>query len=287
MLMMQMADHVVKRLRWLGYIGGLAVLTIASSVNAGWSLVWSDEFSQPNGSPPDPAKWVYDLGGGGWGNNELQTYTSRTNNCRIENGCLVIEAAKEAFTGTDGISRDYTSARLKTKGRAAWTYGRIEARLKVPRGQGMWPAFWTLGTSIDSVGWPRCGEIDIMENIGAKPSVLHGTIHGPGYSGGGGISGTFTLPDGAAFADGFHVFAVEWKTNSIEWHVDGQPYSSVTPAKLPGGKEWVFTQPQFVLLNLAVGGNWPGKPDASTTFPQRLIVDYVRVFALSNAPAQR
>lgn len=262
-----------------------ATLVSKASAAAGWSLVWSDEFAQPDGSPPDASKWVYDLGGGGWGNNELQTYTRRTNNCRVENGQLVIEARQEDHTGADGIARGYTSARLKTQGKAAWTYGRMEARLKVPRGQGLWPAFWMLGTNIDTVGWPTCGEIDIMENIGAEPAIVHGTIHGPGYSGGDGIGGAYTLPGGAAFADDFHVFAAEWETNRIRWYVDGQLYFTATPASLPDGKTWVFTQPQFLLLNLAVGGHWPGNPNAATTFPQRLIVDYVRVYAASNSPA--
>lgn len=281
-----MTNPVIRRFRQFCLVGGFAVFATGVCAHAGWSLVWSDEFAQPDGSAPDPAKWVYDLGGGGWGNNELQTYTSRSNNCRIEHGCLVIEAHQEAFTGKDGIARDYTSARLKTKGKAEWTYGRIEARLKVPRGQGIWPAFWMLGANFDSVGWPKCGEIDIMENIGGKPAVLHGTIHGQGYSGGGSIGGTYTLPGGAALADDFHVFAVEWTQDSIQWFVDGKPYFNVTPERLPSGTQWVFTQPQFVLLNLAVGGNWPGKPNAETAFPQRLVVDYVRVYAATESPSK-
>ena len=244
----------------------------------GWDLVWADEFAQADGTVPDPSKWVYDIGGGGWGNNELQYYTSRTNNARIEGGQLVIEAKQETFD-----NRNYTSARLKTKGKAAWTYGRIEARIKIPRGQGIWPAFWMLGANYDSVGWPNCGEIDVMENIGSVPTRIHGTIHGPGYSGGNSIGGSYTLPGGAVYADDFHVFAAEWETNGIRWYMDGHLYFTVTPTNLPNGANWVFTQPQFILLNLAVGGNWPGPPNASTTFPQRLIVDYVRVYAATNA----
>ncbi len=250
-----------------------------------WSLVWSDEFNQPDGASPDPTKWTFDLGGNGWGNNELESYTSRTNNCRIENSRLVIEARAESYTGNDGIHRDYTSARLKTKGRSSWTYGRIEARIQIPRGQGIWPAFWMLGTNIDSVSWPNCGEIDLMENIGAEPSTVHGTIHGPGYSGGNGIGAAYTLPGSAKFADAFHVFTTEWQTNRIRWYVDGQLYFTVTPANLPGGASWVFSQPQFLLLNVAVGGYWPGNPDGTTTFPQQMLVDYVRVYAGTNVPA--
>ena len=258
------------------------ILTVKPSIQAqtppGWSLVWSDEFSQTNGAPPDPAKWAYDLGGGGWGNNELQSYTSRTNNCRIEAGHLIIEAHKESYTGTDNKTRDYTSARLKTKGKAAWTCGRIEARIKVPRGQGIWPAFWMLGTDIDTAGWPACGEIDIMENIGKEPGIVHGTIHGPGYSGGNGIGGGHTLPGGAALSDDFHRFAVEWETNKIRWFIDDLVYFTVTPRNLPATARWVYDKPHFILLNLAVGGNWPGNPNNTTVFSQRMVVDYVRVY---------
>jgi beta-glucanase (GH16 family) len=246
----------------------------------GWTLVWADEFAQADGTPPDSAKWVYDIGAKGWGNNEKQYYTSRTNNARIEDGKLVIEALQESYSGAN-----YTSARLKTQGKAAWTYGRMEARIKIPRGQGIWPAFWMLGTNITSVGWPKCGEIDILENIGREPTIAHGTLHGPGYSAGKGIGGTYSLPGNPALADDFHVYGVEWTTNQIKWFVDGKQYFSVTPEQLPAATTWVFTQPQFILLNLAVGGNWPGNPDATTTFPQRMIVEYVRVYAPPSAAA--
>lgn len=240
-------------------------------------LVWHDEFDR--GDRPDPAKWVFDLGGHGWGNNELQSYTDRTSNARLEDGCLVVEARREPWTGPDGRERDYTSARLKTQGLAEWTYGRIEARIKVPQGQGIWPAFWTLGTGFKGAGWPKCGEIDIMENIGREPGTVHGTVHGPGYSGGDGIGRQFQLPLGQRFTDGFHVFAMDWQPGKLTWSVDGRDYFTLTPTDLPKGSEWVFDRPHFLLLNLAVGGNWPGAPDASTTFPQRLLVDYVRVYA--------
>jgi beta-glucanase (GH16 family) len=269
-------------------MAGMALAAASLSIGqaaTGWTLVWSDEFQQADGSVPDPSKWVYDLGGNGWGNNELQTYTSRTNNARIEDGRLVIEARQETYTGTDGIQRNYTSARLKTLGKVSWAYGRIEARIKVPRGQGLWPAFWMLGTNFPSAGWPACGEIDIMENIGAEPSIVHGTIHGPGYSGGGSIGNAYTLSGGAAFADDFHLFAVEWETNRIRWYADNHLYFTATPSSLPGGSQWVFTQPQFVILNVAVGGTWPGNPDGTTTFPQRMTVDYVRVYAATNVAA--
>jgi beta-glucanase (GH16 family) len=270
------AAHV----RLITLLLGCALFSLSASAQSlpGWILVWADEFAQADGAAPDPAKWGYELGGAGWGNQELQYYTSRTNNVRIENGQLVIEALRENYGG-----RTNTSARLLTKGKGSWTYGRFEARIKIPRGQGIWPAFWMLGTDIDTVGWPTCGEIDIMENVGFEPSKVHGTIHGPGYSGGRGLGGPYSLPGGAALADDFHTYAVEWSTNQIKWLVDEQQYFSVTPTNLPAGKNWVFNQPQYLLLNLAVGGQWPGYPDATTVFPQRMTVDYVRVYSRTAA----
>ena len=246
---------------------------------ADWQLAWSDEFNQVDGSSPTATNWTYDVGNGGWGNGELEYYTSRTNNARIVGGQLVIEADQESYGGSS-----YTSARLLTKGKWSWSYGRMEARIKIPRGQGIWPAFWMLGTNIDSLGWPTCGEIDIMENIGktSDQGTCHGTIHGPqsggDYNGGSGVGGTYTLPGGAVLADGFHIFAVEWTTNQIQWFVDTNLYFTATPASLPTGGSWVFTQPQFLLLNVAVGGGWPGNPDGTSTFPQQMLVDYVRVY---------
>ncbi len=249
--------------------------TVASS--DGWRLVWGDDFNQPNGASPAAAKWGYDVGGNGWGNNELEFYTSRTNNSWIEDGQLVIEARREDFE-----RRNFTSARLLTRGKGAWTYGRFEARIKLPRGQGVWPAFWLLGTNISLVNWPACGEIDIMENIGKEPDTVHGTVHGPGYSGGKGIGAPVKLPSRAAISDEFHVFAVECEPDRITWFLDDRPYFKVTPANLPKGARWVFNQPKFLLLNLAVGGAWPGNPDSTTTFPQRMMVDYVRVYEKSS-----
>jgi len=241
---------------------------------------WSDEFDGPAGSLPDPSKWTYDLGNnGGWGNQELETYTDRARNASLNGeGALAIQALRETFTGTDGITREYTSARLKTQGKFDQAYGRFEARLKIPRGQGLWPAFWMLGADIPTAGWPRCGEIDVMENIGREPSTVHGTVHGPGYSGGNGIGAPFTLPGGARFADDYHVFAVEWEPAAIRWYVDGALYQTRTPADLPAGQRWAFDHPFFLLLNVAVGGGWPGSPDSTTIFPQTMLVDYVRVY---------
>lgn len=241
-------------------------------------LTWSDEFNAANGSLPDSSKWVMETGGTGWGNNELETYTNRTKNVHIHDGKLMIIAAKETYTGTDGITKQYTSARLKTAGLFEQKYGRFEARIQVPQGQGMWPAFWMLGSNVGKVGWPDCGEIDIMENIGKEPDKVHGSMHGPGYSGGNSLTGTFTLPSGK-FADGFHIFAVEWEPSVVRFYVDSNLYETRTPADLPSGSTWVFDHPFFVLLNVAVGGDWPGSPDTTTVFPQTMLVDYVRVYA--------
>jgi beta-glucanase (GH16 family) len=242
-----------------------------------WSLVWADEFNGPNGSPVDSSKWTAEVGGGGWGNNELETYTARPDNAFQSDGLLVIKAIKERLTGPDHITRDYTSARLITKNNFSPKYGRFEARIKMPFGQGIWPAFWMLGANIDTVNWPTCGEVDIMENIGREPSIIHGTIHGPGYSGSNGPSASFTLPNNQRFADAFHNFAVEWEPDVVRFYCDGILYKTRTPADIPG-KTWVFDHPFFIILNLAVGGTWPGNPDATTVFPQTLQVDYVRVY---------
>ena len=243
-----------------------------------WSLVWRDEFDGPAGSVVDSSKWSFDVGGNGWGNNELESYTSRTANAHLEGGLLVIKALKETFTGPDGVTRDYTSARLLTKNKFSQAYGRFEARIKIPYSQGLWPAFWLLGDNIDTAHWPNCGEIDIMENIGKEPSIVHGTFHGPGYSGGSGVSWAYSLPSGQKFSDDFHTFAVEWEPNVIRFYVDGLLYKTRTPADLPAGTSWVFDHPFFIILNVAVGGGWPGNPDATTVFPQQMLVDYVRVY---------
>lgn len=238
----------------------------------GWTLVWQDEFDGPE---IDRTKWTFDIGGHGWGNNELQTYTERPENARIEAGILVIEARKEQF-----VRRDYTSARLKTQGLHAWTYGRIEARMKLPYGTGIWPAFWMLGADIAQNPWPASGEIDIMEYIGRDANKVYGTVHGPGYSGAGGVGHYITMPAGTLNED-FHVYAVEWEPEEIRWYVDDTQYFKVTPQSLPG--RWVYDHPFFILINLAVGGNWPGPPDDSTVFPQFLLVDYVRVYQRPDA----
>src|ERR1700682_16016 len=243
-----------------------------------WTLTWSDDFDGPNGSAPDSTKWAYDIGGKGWGNNELETYTSRTQNVTLQDGNLVIQALKETLTGSDGVTCNYTSARLKTQGKFRQSYGRFEARIKIPYGQGLWPAFWMLGDDIGTVGWPLCGEIDIMEAIGKEPSIVHGSMHGPGYFGAKGLTGAYTLASGT-FRDDFHIFAVEWEPDVVRFYVDGTLYQTRTPTDIPPGSRWVYDHPFFILLNVAVGGNWPGNPDATTTFPQKMLVEYVRVYA--------
>lgn len=263
-------------------ITAVFVLLITAQAGASaqtYTLRWADEFDGTAGSAPNQAKWNYDIGGNGWGNNELQTYTSRADNAFLDgNGNLVIKVIKEKFRGSDGIRRDYTSARLLTKGKFTQRYGRFEARVKVPFGQGLWPAFWMLGANVDQAGWPTCGEIDIMEQIGREPAIAHGSLHGPGYSGGSPLTGIYTLPGGQKFTDDFHTFAVEWEPAAIRFYVDGNLYQTKTPADA-AGRQWVFDHPFFVIVNVAVGGSFPGSPDDTTTFPQTLIVDYVRAYA--------
>ena len=250
---------------------------------ASYKLSWNDDFNGADGSSPDASKWTYDtgVGGNGWGNNELETYTNRTKNAQILGGNLVITAVKETYADpSDGVTRNYTSARLKTQGLFSQAYGRFEARIKIPAGQGMWPAFWMLGNNITSVSWPACGEIDIMENIGKEPGTVHGSLHGPST-----VSNTsdaiapFSLPAGQNFADAFHLYAVEWEPGTVRFYVDSNLYGTFTQSQWPTGGAWSFDHPFFIILNVAVGGDWPGSPDNSTVFPQQMLVDYVRVYS--------
>jgi beta-glucanase (GH16 family) len=235
----------------------------------GWTLVWQDEFDGPK---LNPQNWNYDLGGNGWGNREAQVFTNRPENIRIQDGMLVIEARQES---KPIAGRHYSSARVKTEGLHHWQYGRIEARLKLPQGQGIWPAFWMMGEDYEENGWPACGEADIMEYIGSEPDLIHATMHGPGYSGRDGIGTTLAVP-AESLQNDFHVYAIEWDENEIRWYFDDQQYFKRTPQDVPG--DWVFNHPFFILLSLSVGGNWPGSPDSTTVFPQYLLVDYVRVY---------
>lgn len=237
-----------------------------------YGLIWADEFEGPAGQLPDPERWQFDIGTD-WGNLQLEYDTNRPENVSLDGqGHLAITAREEEYQG-----QPYTSARIKTQDLFEQTWGRFEARIQVPVGQGIWPAFWMLGNDIDEVGWPRCGEIDIMEYRGHEPRVLHGSLHGPGYSGDGARTNSHTLAQGG-FHLGFHVFAIEWSESGIRWEVDGYEYHEVTPSDLPAGTDWVYDHPFFLILNLAVGGRWVGSPDENTEFPQTLLVDWVRVY---------
>lgn len=235
-----------------------------------WSLVWSDEFDAAAGTLPDAAKWAFDLGTGegGWGNAELQNYTNNPENISLDGeGNLVITALRNG--------NGFTSARIKTQGLFAQKYGRFEARLITPYGPGLWPAFWMLGENILTSPWPQCGEIDIMELRGQEPHIISGTIHGPGYSGGNPITKQYALVNNRFDAD-YHIYAVEWDENKIDFFVDDFLYQRIERNDPPG--EWVYDQPFFMILNVAVGGNYVGFPTSETPFPQKMIVDYVRVY---------
>jgi beta-glucanase (GH16 family) len=250
------------------------------------TLVWSDEFNAASApSAPNPQNWTYDTGAGGWGNGELETYCavgSSTAPCDPKN--------PNSYVGTDGylhiVARNpssgvYTSARLKSEGLRSFQYGRIEARVKMPEGQGFWPAFWMLGADVDSVEWPACGEMDIMESVGKKPSTNYGSIHGTGFTGKA-IGTAYTLADGAKFGDAFHTFGILWSPKLIKYYVDRPTnvYATYTPSNLPQGAVWPFDAGKFFfVLNVAVGGYWPGPPNSTTVFPQEMLVDYVRVYA--------
>lgn len=242
------------------------VQTVATFNN----LVMEDEFDTDG--VLDSSIWTYDIGTGtnGWGNNELQYYTNRTENISVQNGMLIISARQEQYNGSG-----YTSARIKTQGLFAQKYGRFEARMRLPYGQGMWPAFWLLGEDIDTVGWPNCGEIDVMEFRGQEPTIIHGTVHGPGYSGINGITKSYEL-ENSRFDNEFHVFGIEWGPDYINYYVDNVLYNQITPDDVTGN--WVFDKPFFIVINLAVGGDYVGSPNADTVFPQNMLVDYVRVY---------
>jgi beta-glucanase (GH16 family) len=239
-----------------------------------WRLTWSDEFEGLAGQSPDPNRWNFEVSGGGFGNSQLEYDTDRPSNASLDGkGHLAITARQEPFGG-----QQYTSARLNTRGKFQQAYGRFEARMQLPSGRGLWPAFWMLGANLDQAAWPACGEIDVMEYRGQEPRVVHGSLHGTGYSGSGARTQSYTIPGSAGFDEAFHVFAVEWEPDQIRFYVDDFLYEVVTSTQLPLGAVWAFDHPVFVLLNLAVGGNYLGAPDSSTAFPQTLLVDYVRVY---------
>ena len=249
-------------------------------------LVWQDNFKSSHGVRPDPSVWTYDVGGDGWGNGELETYCaygSDKSPCDPDH--------PNAFVGTDGylhlVARKtadgrYTSARLRTLGRKSFRYGRFEARIKVTSGQGLWPAFWLLGEDIHAAGWPACGELDVMENIGKEPTIIHGSIHGKGFPGPA-VGTVGSLPDHASLAAAFHNYGMIWSPGRVAYYIDdpSHPYAVDTPASMPQGGVWPFDNRRFyLLLNLAVGGGWPGNPDKSTRFPAEMLVDYVKVWQL-------
>ncbi|MHC5183185.1 MAG: carbohydrate-binding protein [Planctomycetota bacterium] len=249
----------------------------------GYTLVWSDEF---NGSSIDTTKWNFEIGNGewGWGNNELQYYTGRTENARTENGNLVIEARAESYGGFN-----YTSARMTTQSKAYWTYGKMEARIKLPYGQGMWPAFWMMPQEYWNPGWPECGEIDIMEAVNTvawvKSSLHYGQANPQNHQSYG--SANYYLPGGGNFSQDFHVYGMEWEEGLFKFFVDGVQIGSTT-SWWATYEAWPapFNRPFFFILNVAVGGQWPGSPNGSTVFPQQMLVDWVRVYQKPEAPAE-
>ena len=248
---------------------------VVDTTLAGWRLTWSDEFNGPKGAPPDATKWTAVTGTNN-SNGELEYYTGRPSNLALDgNGNLLITGLRESYMGSS-----YTSARINTAGKFSQAYGRFESRVKLPMGHGMWPAFWILGANEPQVGWPACGEIDIMENAARNPNNNNGALHGPGYSGANGLATEYTLAGG--YSSEFHVFAAEWEPNVVRLYVDDNLYVTRTPADLVargGNLHWVFDHPFYVILNLAIGGGYPGNPDNTTPFPQSLTVDYVRVYS--------
>ncbi len=261
------------------------LISTVSTVRADeWQLVWSDEFDKPG--LPDPTKWSYETGF--IANHEKQFYTrDRQENARVENGMLFIEAHKEKYSSPapklkdasrgKGASQkaDYTSARLTSRGKGEWTYGRIEARAKLPSGRGTWPAIWTLGANFDRVNWPTCGEIDIMELVGFDPGVVHATVHTRKHSGSTGKGDTILIADAS---ESFHIYAMEWNAERIDFYADNRKYFTFNNDH-SGVEAWPFDKNQFIILNLAIGGDWGGQKGIDDSiFPQRLIVDYVRVY---------
>jgi len=240
---------------------------------SGLTLVWQDEFNNPDGSRVDTANWNYDVGGA-WGNGtELEYYSDRIENTSIKNGFLNINALRENYRGNQ-----YTSARLQTSRKFSMAYGRFEARIKIPVGKGIWPAFWMIGDNIDTVGWPACGEIDIMEHVNTDAAIVS-TLHMPGSAGDSSIGAEHILPGAIDYSEAFHIYAVEWEPDTMRFYVDDTLFQIVRRANLLPGQHWVFDHPYFIVLNVAVGGPWPGSPNATTIFPATMLVDYVRVYS--------
>ena len=265
---MRAAAHIARAAATLAFVGGCVVACSGGqSAPPPWKLVWSDEF---DGTALDTTKWAIDTGDS-FGTGQQDYDTDRPENVSVSGGQLALTARQEAYAG-----QSYTSGRLETNGHFSQAYGRFEASIQIPHGQGMWPAFWLLGANYAGVGWPQCGEIDIMENRGADPTTVVGSIHGPG---GNNTTAGYALPSHAAFSDGFHQYAVEWEPGTVRWYVDGALYETQTSDTFPNSQPWVFDHSFFVILDLAVGGQFGGSAGASTPFPQSMQVDYVRVYA--------
>lgn len=262
-----------------GFLSLIVILAIGSCTNSSeleernWQIVWQDEFEGQAGQLPNTSNWNFDIGNGdnGWGNGELQYYTNRPENISLDgNGNLAITARRETLGGFP-----FTSARITTKDLFDQAYGRFEARIKLPWGPGIWPAFWLLGADIEQNPWPQCGEIDIMEYRGQQPSLIYGTVHGPGYSGGASVTRSFGL-NNSRFDVDYHIFAIEWGSDYIHFFVDETLYQEITPKDVNG--KWVYDHPFFILFNVAVGGSYVGFPTSETPFPQSMLIDYVRVY---------
>ena len=257
-----------------GNDGGLVIPTtgfVTPTSYADYTLVWSDEFQ---GTGVNTADWNYEIGASGWGNNELQYYRPGNNSYIAQGEFLVIEAREESYGGAN-----YTSTRMTTEDKQEFQYGRIDIRAVLPEGQGIWPALWMLGGDFGEIGWPDCGEIDIMELVGHQPSTVYGTVHyGADPSQHHYTGSSRSLTNGSKYSDEFHVFSLIWEEDKVEILMDNVKYFEFTPTQIVDNQPYPFNQPFFFIFNIAVGGQWPGNPDASTVFPQRMIVDYVRVF---------
>jgi beta-glucanase (GH16 family) len=253
-----------------GLVLALIAMGCAGAEDPDWTLVWSDEFD--GAGAPDPSKWRFEVGGDGWGNGELQFHTA--SNATLDGAGHLVLAARREAVGT----RAFTSARLSTRHNLEQAYGRFEARLRLPAGKGLWPAFWMLGADVDRTGWPTCGEIDIVEARGAQPWRVSSALHGPGYSAGDALIAAFETPDRAPLTADFHVFGVAWTPSEVRFSVDGQTYHTERASRLGPSHRWVFDHPFFLLLDLAVGGTFGGPPDDTTPFPALLVADWVRVY---------
>jgi beta-glucanase (GH16 family) len=259
----------------------LAILPLAAGASARarpLHLVFSEGFDGPAGARPSARRWNYDLGGGGWGNNELEAYTRSARNAALDgHGDLVITARVEPLLDAGGRVWDYTSARVQTRGRFEFEHGLVQARVRVPAGAGLLPAFWLLGDdAYEPGGWPGSGEIDAMEIVGSRPETLVGSLHGPWPADGSGLHASIRAQ--TPFSSGFHVYGVRWSRQRVAFLLDGVVYSTLTPADLPPASIWPFERPNFLVLDVAVGGNWPGRPQPATRFPARMLVDWVRVW---------